>query len=199
MNSDPHAQVSAKHVLRTVAVCEGKGVNPVPLLHKYNLCTLHRNEWCSLQTNLNLLQDIHEDSAAPNLIEVGRSMAELLRFPQEVDTIHKAFMSLNRVYQQTHQGEVGLYQVLALLPQHIKITAETPYPYDFQLGLCWGIAQRFLPRGAIIDIQHHSPPHAHHQQNPSIYEVTWQLPCFTSTAVSHTALLHAPDTPQQPF
>jgi hypothetical protein len=101
------AQVSAKHVLKTVAVCEGHGLNPISLLRKYALFARPRNQWCSLQTNVNMLQEIQDPIVELSLTEMGRKTAELLCFPRAVNTIHKAFLSLNHVYHTNHHGNVG--------------------------------------------------------------------------------------------
>ena len=170
------AQVSAKNVFKTIALCEGHGLNPVSLLRKYGLFALRRNQWCSLQTNLNMLQEIQDHVGELSMTEMGRKTAELLYFPRAVNTIHKAFLSLNHVYHTNHQGNAGSYEVVVLSPYHIQVIAQTPYPCDFQYGLCWGIAQRFLPAKTAVQVERARPLCSQQGQTRCIYDVRWEMP-----------------------
>ncbi|MDA0245204.1 MAG: hypothetical protein OT477_17450 [Chloroflexi bacterium] len=168
------AQVSAQTVLQTIAIGEGQGVNPAPLLQKYGLGGLRRHEWCQLQIRLDLLRDMGGDSREENLVLLGQKAAEFLRFPLEVNTIAKAFLRLNDVYQAQHQGAVGQYEVQAIGRHDLRLLAQTPYPCEFQYGVCVGLAKRFLPPHAELTVQCHRLPATAAGYQQCVYEVSWQ-------------------------
>lgn len=150
---DPDVEVLGQSMLCVVA---GMTKSARPLLEKYGLDKLQPEEWYPLQPILDFYREIYRSkSALVNLVSTGMKVPDNAVFPPEIDTIQKAFLSLDEAYHMNHRGgEIGNYHAEIVGDRHIVVRAHTPFPCDLDYGIMLGLARRFKPKNAILNMYH---------------------------------------------
>jgi hypothetical protein len=81
---------------------------------------------------------------------------------------------MNDGYHLNHRGgEIGNYFTEILSENHIRVTAENPYPSDFDYGLVWGVAKAFCPQGTFVKVVRAESPCRLKGNDRCIYDITW--------------------------
>lgn len=131
-------------------------------------------EWYDLQKCLDMLKDIQDSEGSECLVSAGNQCPDLAIWPPEIDSIEKAFDSMDMAYHMNHRnGEIGHYIVTHVADRHIRVKAENPWPSNFDFGMCWGLAKRFAPKDSKIQVIREPSPSRVNGDEYCTYDVTW--------------------------
>ena len=165
---DPKAQVLGRNIKALIA---GTGNKIVDTLRKHGISNIQDDQWYSQQVVLAALQEFGETA---NLVAVGTQVIEYTAFPPEVDNIEKALTSIDIAYKMNHRnGDIGYYHEKVQGPRHVVMECKNPYPCDFDYGLIYGVARRFLPEGGDLIVEHAQGECRKSVADVCVYHVTW--------------------------
>jgi len=121
------------------------------------------------------LNEIAERIGPNTLFQIARQIPSGAEIPPELDTLEKAFQSLDAAYQGTHRGgDVGHYRVVESAEKSLKVECTTPYPCDFDRGIVAGLAQRFEGDNPLLDVHHETDVRCKKQGAGScVFSVHW--------------------------
>jgi|GEM_PF-2770141 len=131
---DPNVEVLGQSMMSVIA---GMSASARPLLAKYGLDALEADKWYKLQPILDFYREVSQSKNAKlNLTSTGTKVPEKTIFPPEIDSIQKAFQSLDEAYHINHRnGDIGHYHTTIVNNRQIDVLAETPFPCDLDGGL----------------------------------------------------------------
>jgi hypothetical protein len=122
-----------------------------PVMQKYGLVDIHPDLWYPLQP---LLDGLNELSQCPgisaNLVAIGMEIGMITPVTPHIQspTLWDVLMNWNEVYQVIHRnGDVGCITCEKVGDKHYKTIHTCLYPDDFNYGMLYGYARRFLPPG----------------------------------------------------
>ena len=165
---DPKAQVLGRNIKALIA---GTGNKIVDALRKHGISNIQDDQWYSQQAVLSALQEFGETA---NLVAVGTQVIEYTAFPPEVDSVEKALTSIDMAYKMNHRnGDIGYYRETVQGPRHVVMECKNPYPCDFDYGLIFGIARRFLPEDGDLIVEHAQGECRKDGADTCVYHVTW--------------------------
>lgn len=139
---NPDAKVLGQPMIGTLSQM-GDTVDMV--LKRYGIDQLQPDEWYDLQLYLDILREIAEgdQNVASNLVQVGMGVSEHGALPPEIDSLEKALMSLQTVYDMNHQNGGQAWSVEIVDDNTIHCSIDSPYPHDMDYGIVYGFAKRF--------------------------------------------------------
>ncbi len=165
---DPNAKVLGRNIKALVA---GTGDRILETLRRHGITDIKDDQWYPQSAVLAALKEFGETS---NLVSVGTQVIKHTLFPPEVDSIDKALASIDVAYKMNHRGEVGYYHSEVRGPRHIVMKCKNPYPCDFDYGLIYGVAKRFLPAGGDLIVEHDADGTCRKKGSETcVYHVTW--------------------------
>ncbi len=147
----------------------------LPYLQKYGIdpAEVRCENWYSLQTLLDIYHDIQDSqfNVTENLVSIGMRIMEQAPFPENMQSLDEALMSLGPTYRlgHRHHTEQGWISERVESRDYI-ITADNPYPDELCYGLLWGLVRRFAPKGTHFKVQQLVPATP---DDPIRFEVTW--------------------------
>lgn len=150
---DPDAKVYGASML---SVIEGMGERIRPVLAAHGMEEIKPDEWYPVQNYLDFYREISQAryNATLNLVSTGIRVPEKAVFPDNIDSITKAFQVLDEAFQMNHRGNVGHYHVHVIRDRQIEVVAENPFPCDMDYGLMQGLARRFKPAKSNLLVYH---------------------------------------------
>lgn len=165
---DPNVEVSGAAMLATI---RGMGKDITPMLEAHGFTNVQPDAWYPQQSWLDVLREI---SALSDLVSIGMWIPETAVWPPEVDSIESALKSIDVAYHMNHRnGEIGHYQAEIVDDGHIRITCHNPYPSDFDYGIIYATAHKFLPEGMTFTVIRADSPCRLKGDDMCIYDVTW--------------------------
>ena len=171
---DPNAKVRGTTILTYVAAL---GEAAYPILEKHGLIDIEPDAWYPLQPLLDALKEIYEGdfSAVLDMVHIGMKIPEHVIWPPEIQTLEDALFSIDVAYHMNHaDGEVGFYQATQVNEREIEMVCQNPYPCDFDYGLLYAIAQRYLPPdGDLIVFHDENGPCRKYGDDSCTYHITW--------------------------
>ncbi len=178
MAFDPESKIWGRGISVFMTACQAQGIDADYYLNKYGLAETNVDEWWPFQIALDILSEMRvREGNFMGLIAVGRTVPLFMSWPDEIDTVEKVFLTsnMNILLQTAHQGHVGKYVCESIGPQHIRVASYTAYPSDFEYGLMYGFAQRFLPQDAPIVVYRSFSPSRLRGDDHCVFDVTWEL------------------------
>jgi hypothetical protein len=161
-------------VLGTVlmSLIEGTQERIIPVFEKHGITNVRPDHWYPKQAMLDAMQEFGQ---TVDLVSIGRGIPNLAQWPPEIDTVYKAFEALDQAYHMNHRGgEIGHYHVDFVGDQAVDVVAQNPYPCDFDYGLLFGLAQRYLYKGANLKVIHDNTAPCRQKNGDSCtYHITW--------------------------
>lgn len=152
-----------------------------PYLDKYGIATIDPDQWYPLQTWLNVLGDMydaHPGQASSNFVSIGMEVAQTAVFPPEFDelSLQDIMLGWNDAYKLNNRGsDVGEMITEIVSDHHIKMVCRIPYPDDFNYGVFYGTARRFLPPGTDFTVSYdEDEPPREQGGNVTIYHIEWE-------------------------
>ncbi len=147
----------------------------VPFLLKYgiNPDDVRFENWYSLQTLLDIYHDIQgsQFNVTENLVSIGMRIMEQAPFPENMQSLDEALMSLGPTYRLGHRDHTEQGWISErVTAHHFLITADNPYPDELCYGLLWGLVRRFAPKGTHFKVEQILPTTPN---DPIRFNVTW--------------------------
>lgn len=149
-----------------------------PLVKKYGLADIEKNDWYPLQDVLHLLSELKDQGTAMmDFVAVGMSAADLSPFPPELEKapLEQILLLYPQAYPARHRNGVpGSVVAEKVAEGHIKMICDVPYPDDIFYGLMYGFARRFLPRGTDFTVRYDETEPRKEEGGPTtIIHVSW--------------------------
>ncbi len=146
---DPDVEVRGEVLMAWIDGTRGK---VMPYLEEQGIPRVENGLWYRLQTALDAL---YAFSLSSSLFNAGLLIPEHAVFPPDIQTFDDVLKALDTAYHMNHRnGEIGHYQVDFTSDRHVTVTAENPYPCEFDFGLLRYLAGRFAPEGIEIEVVH---------------------------------------------
>ncbi|NDJ78048.1 MAG: hypothetical protein GYB65_17495 [Chloroflexi bacterium] len=143
------AQVLGRALLALVESVDRDNVSP--FFEDHGLSDIQPDEWYALEDWLGVLRDMTDKGTVwVDYVSAGRRMVEAVAPlpPFPASSIDQIGLAGNQVYRALHRGEpVGEYVVERVNDRHLKVVVHTPYPCDFDYGICYAHALNSLPPG----------------------------------------------------
>lgn len=173
---DNKVEVNGQIILATIAGA-GEGIHQ--LLASKGISRVDPQQWYPQQVWLDVLYDISTGvggSRGPifDLVSIGMQIPLHARWPDGVDSVETALISINEAYHMNHRnGEIGYYRAERVADKHIIVEAGNPYPSDFDYGIVYGLAKRFLPHGTYFKVVRADRPSRLYGDDHCVYHVIW--------------------------
>ncbi len=174
-----HVELIGENMLMYLSHMEVE--NTLPYMEKHGIpLEIDPKKWYPAKNIFDFLWDI---AAGPNsiysLVSIGIESIRRLPLPPEVENLplNDAFNNLIAAYYGTimRGGDAGYIKSEQIAPNHIKVTCVTPLPDDGWYGTLYGMAQRFLPKGANFLVKYDEDTvRMDHGGDATILHVTWE-------------------------
>lgn len=171
---DPAVEVRGAAILSTI---EGLEADVRPLLERHGMSDVQPDAWYPQQAWLDVLKDISEarGEAVFDLVSIGMRIPDSAVWPAEVDSVESALKSIDVAYHMNHRnGEIGHYLAEIVGENHVRVTCDNPYPSDFDYGIIYRTAQKFMPEGMAATVWRADSPSRLEGDEMCIYDVTWR-------------------------
>ena len=143
---NPDAEVNGEAILFFVA---GTGIfkdNALRVLRENGIENPEPGGWYSQQAWLNSFKAIGEKYGNNTLKMIGRSIPENADFPNGINTVETALMSLDATYRANHRkGEIGSYEFAGTGERSASVVCNNPFPCAYNEGLIRATAEKFKP------------------------------------------------------
>lgn len=104
--------------------------------------------WYPLQQWLDVFNDISaEGNRMYMFVSIGMKIVETAVLPPEFDDLpfKKIIEMIDYAYKMNNRGtDIGAYIGEVINERHIKVTITAPYPDDYNYGILYGFARRYL-------------------------------------------------------
>lgn len=172
---DPNAEVIGMAINAVVAAM---GDEVLPVLEKHSLANVDPNAWYPQQKFLDFFADIAQQKTLNtmfDLINIGMKIPENILLPPEMQSIPAIMQAMDMTYQMNHRnGDVGHWHCNIIDERTIEMTAEKPYPDDFDYGAMYSFARRLAPPdGNVKIVRDESKPIRKNGGRSTTYLITW--------------------------
>lgn len=155
---NPQVEVNGQTILSVIDGMKGFESTAENILQKNGISNIVPDQWYSQQAWLNAFKEIAEKIGSKVLINIGSMIPENAQWPPDVNSIEKAFPSIDIAYHMNHRlkgiplfnpqtGQmlegIGHYSSSKSGTNEITMLAHNPYPCDFDKGLIKGVAMKF--------------------------------------------------------
>lgn len=154
LSCDPRAETLGVNVLGLINAMRKR--EALLVMETHGLTRIQPGEWIPAQRLLDALNDLGQVSdptydAVATGVEFGRVMPVAISDPSLEDVL----TVWDEVYQSLHRNaDVGRIACRKVADRHYKVTFTDLYSDDFNYGLLYGFAQRFLPSGTQFTINY---------------------------------------------
>jgi hypothetical protein len=169
----PDVEVNGTTVMSIIA---GMGETARPILSAHGFDDVQRDEWYSQQAWLDAFREIAQmRSKTCDLVSIGMAIPQNANFPPDIDSIVSALQAIDVAYHMNHRGgEIGSYTASVIGDRQVDLVCQNPYPCEFDYGIIYGMARRFCPKDAHVQIRHDSDAPCRQKGAESCtYHVTW--------------------------
>lgn len=148
LTCDPQAETLGIHFLAFFQNLRDDQTRPI--MEKYGLVNVQRDEWIATQVMMNALNDLAKDpDFSSGLVAIGIEIGKRIVFPPAIVDLDAALEAWDASYHAVHRGgEVGHKQAVKVDDRHYRIVLTDVYPDDFNYGIIYGFGGRFLPPGS---------------------------------------------------
>ncbi|MBN2305528.1 MAG: hypothetical protein JXQ72_13680 [Anaerolineae bacterium] len=150
LECDPNVEVRGETLLALIENINAENI--APYLRKHKLTHIQAGGWFPMRNFHNLLNDlVTEGNWGGNFVAIGMAIAETAYMPPELG--QPSFVDMiehwDDHYQSNHRnGDIGYKTAQKLADRHYELTLHGGlYPDDFEYGVLYGFAKRFLPPG----------------------------------------------------
>jgi hypothetical protein len=151
-----------------------------PAMQTYGLLNAAPDEWYPLQPLLDGLNEIAQrPGISADLAAIGMEIGTVISVAPHIQnpTLWDALANWNEVYQIIHRnGDVGSIVCEKVDEKHYKTIHTCLYPDDFNYGIVYGYARRFLPPGTDFTVFYDPDvtPRDQGGSGPTIIHVMWE-------------------------
>ncbi len=106
-----------------------------------------KSDWFELKIWLDMQKTIAKQFGFATLFFIGQRTLYNAIWPENIDSMEKAFESINIAYNETHKNcDIGYYDYKVINSKKFEITCVTPYGDYFNIGLVKGLTDHFKKR-----------------------------------------------------
>ena len=166
---EPGVEVLGQSLLSWIDGTQGR---IAPVFANHGITELDPDAWYPQQTILDVMREFSQMS---DMVRMGVCISENAPYPPNVENLQHALMLLDEGYRLNHRNNtMGEYHAEQVGERHIVIEAKTPYPSDFDYGLIYGMATRYMPKGAdlVISLDLNKPTRKRGDDSCT-YNITW--------------------------
>jgi len=156
---EPGGEAKGGSLTATFASIRREIVEPVlrKRLAEYGFEQLEPDEWYPYQLWLDVMNDLVEQEgfASPTFVSIGLKIIETADFPPGLDELpfQEILARWDDAYLMNNRGPgIGAHRCEVVDGHHVKVIKTTPLPDDFEYGVAYGFARRFLPAGTHFTI-----------------------------------------------
>lgn len=130
----------------------------VSFLQKYGIEDIDPEAWYPLQVYLDVFNDImkfNPGEASANFVSSGMQVIDTAVFPPDFDSLPfvDIMRNFNAAYRLNNRGpEIGEMVAEFVDDKHVQIVSTIPMPDDFNYGVLYAAARRFLPPGTSFTV-----------------------------------------------
>lgn len=151
--SSPIVEVNGETIY---SVIDGMGVfksKAIQILADNGIENPQPGQWYKQQSWLSAFKSISEKIGNSTLNSIGQKIPENAKFPPEINSVHKALMSIDVAYHMNHRnGEIGQYRYERTGDRAARITCTNPYPDEFDRGIILQMVRKFAPLDSSIHV-----------------------------------------------
>ena len=154
------------------SIVDGMGTfkaKAIEILSKNGIKDPKPGMWYSQQNWLNAFKEISTTIGSNTLYAIGLKIPENAKFPPQIDSIEKGLGAIDMAFHMNHRinGKVlfdpqtgtihegiGHYIFEKTGEKEAKMTCPNSYPCDFDRGIIDGMARKFKPAGALVQVLH---------------------------------------------
>lgn len=157
LTCDPNVEVRGEVMLSLLQNIQAKAIEEY--VQRYGLTDVQEGYWYPIQPFLDLLNDLAANvNQTTNFVAIGMSVAATSVMPAELGqpSFEELVLHWDDHYQGNHRkGDIGYKTAEKLGDKHYKVTLHGGlYPDDFEYGVLYGFAQRFLPQGTDFIVEY---------------------------------------------
>lgn len=150
-----------------------------PLLEKCGLETIDPERWYPLQSWLNVFNELEAGGMTKieSFVSVGMTIVETAVLPPEFDRLSfdRIIEMIDYAYKMNNRGtEIGEYKGETVSPRHVRVTITAPYPDDYNYGILYGFARRYLGRGHFTVFYDDTLPRREEGGKNTVIHVVWE-------------------------
>lgn len=150
-----------------------------PIMQRYGIDQVAPNDWYPTHKLLSALNELMVyPNVSANFIAIGMEIARIVPLPPSlVDPTPGAVMMIwDDLYQAVHRGgDAGRIQCEQVRERHYRAILTDLYPDDFNHGIVYGFAQRFLHPGIGFRVYYEAdiPTRDRHGASTTIIHLNW--------------------------
>lgn len=149
------------------------------LLEKHGLGNVQPDEWYPMQSWLDVFNEFAQaetHSTTTNFVGIGMAVVETAAMPPQFLEMPFAdiMMQADAAYHMNNRGtEIGSYACEVLADNRIKLTITAPYPDDYNYGIVYGYARRFLDTDDFVVYYDEDLPRLETGGDATVIHVQW--------------------------
>ncbi len=151
IRKDEQGEVLGEFVLEILNRLYGRNKESIKILRKYGIQETEATKWYPFEDWIRGFKEISKEIGPTGLYILGTEVSENIGAQINIDSLKKAFDSLNGVYQKKHRNaEFGKFKLLNFddVNQEAEIMSDTSYPCDFERGIIMGLTNKYRPYDA---------------------------------------------------
>lgn len=174
---DPAIELNGKSASSLIENINYRNIKPI--LDRHGLNTIDPEGWYPLQSLLNVLRDIADESGSTfNFVSIGMAAGSSGAIPPQLQEMgfEAVLLSYDKIYAMRHRnGEAGTVKVEKVADKHLKVSMAIPYPEDVFYGVIYAYARRLLPEGTFVAVVYdEATPRPAHGGDVAILHVKWE-------------------------
>lgn len=158
-----------------------QGEKTRPIMARHHMADIDPEAWYPLQNLLDALNEIAEStSALASMLAIGTEVGQIFPMPptlKENPTPGDVLMIWGDIYQAIHRnGDPGAIVGTKISDKHYKTIHTCLYPDEFNYGIVYGYARRFLPPGTSFTAYYdpHMLPRDWGGNGPTVIHLEWE-------------------------
>ncbi len=121
------------------------------ILAMFDITDVDPEGWYPLKNLLQALKYISDEIGPNTLFAIGKGITVNAKFPEGIENLEQALLSINEAYHMNHRGgEIGYYKLVEFDPEarHAVMECNNPYPHYFDKGIITAMSRRYAPEDA---------------------------------------------------
>jgi hypothetical protein len=151
-----------------------------PILEKHGLAALEPDKWYPTQAWMDVFNDLKRQvpgAEISNFVTIGTAIVETSALPPEFDTMPliDILATTDQAYKMNNRGsDLGEYACEKVSDTHVKMVCRVPFPDNYNYGIFYGFARRFLPKGTHFKVFFDQEiPRCEQGGEATIIHITW--------------------------
>jgi len=148
IQNDEKGEVLGEFVLEILNRLHNRKKESIKILQKYGIQETEKIKWHPFEGWMRGFKEISKEIGHTGLYIMGTELSENFESSVAIDSLKKAFESLDRIYQKKHRNaEFGKFKLLNFddMKREAEMMSNTSYPCDFERGIIMGLVNKHTP------------------------------------------------------